>query len=209
MPEEDEPTPEEWAAIEAADVYLDAIGNRRDFVGDQLGATEWRKDVDAEPFDWGQTPSAHIARGELPPAPPSGGTLSIAEHAARLYVIGNDEAPATGAATASENLTGIPVPDLSQTVVGPLQEGQSSLESHVSSALACVGDGSDHQEIGGAGEAAKQAYATALAAASAAAAKATEMQAALKGAQEASTSAEGATRAFLAVVKQIAQKHGG
>jgi hypothetical protein len=72
MPE-DEPTPEELLDIEAADAYLDALGNKRDFEGDQLGATQWRKDVDAEPLDMTGLPSAHTTRGELPPA--TGGTV--------------------------------------------------------------------------------------------------------------------------------------
>lgn len=73
MPE-DEPLPEELLAVEAADAYLDALGNKRDFDGDQLGATEWRKDVDAEPLDMSRLPTAHTTRGELPPT--TGGTMS-------------------------------------------------------------------------------------------------------------------------------------
>jgi len=94
MPEEPEPTPEEWAAIEAADAYLDAVGNKRDFDGDQLGATEWRKDVDREPLN--DLPSDHIARGELPPAPATGGRMSAAEEAARLRRIASENQDMVG-----------------------------------------------------------------------------------------------------------------
>lgn len=79
MHDGDEPTPEEQLDIEAADAYLDAVGNKRDFEGDQLGATQWRKDVDAEPLDMGQLPSAHTASGKLPSAPPTGGRMSFDE----------------------------------------------------------------------------------------------------------------------------------
>lgn len=65
MPEEPEPTPEEWAEIEAADAYLDAVGNRHDFEGDPLGATEWRNDVDAEPINDSRFPS-EIPGGATP-----------------------------------------------------------------------------------------------------------------------------------------------
>lgn len=207
MPEEPEPARDDWLDIEAADAYLDAVGNRRDFEGDQLGVTQWRKDVDGEPFDWSRTPSAHTARGELPTT--TGGTLSIAEHAARLYVIGNDEAPASGAHAAGDSLTGIAIPDLEQTALAALQEGSQSLDSHIGTALDCVGEGQDHQQIGGAGEHAKQAYATAIAAAAAAAKAAKDVAAKVQGAQQAAAAAEEATRAFLGVVKEIAQKHGG
>lgn len=90
MPE-DEPTPEELLDIEAADAYLDALGNKRDFEGDQLGATQWRKDVDAEPLDMNRLPSAHTTRGRMPPT--TGGTprMAINEDAAQLGQMAQDE----------------------------------------------------------------------------------------------------------------------
>lgn len=198
--------------IDYDETLVDLVGQGYDVnapgdqaVADLLGA--WRDDVARVPVDSSRLPSAHTARGELPPT--AGGTLSIAEHAARLYIIGNDEAPATGAHVAGDNLTGIAIPDLEQTVLAALQQGSQSLDSHIGTALACVGEGEDHQQIGGAGEHAKQAYATAIAAAAAAAEAAKDVAAKVQGAQQAAAAAEEATRAFLGVVKEIAQKHGG
>lgn len=93
MPE-DEPTPEELLDIEAADAYLDALGNKRDFEGDQLGATQWRKDVDAEPL--GMTPlPQELLGGPVPSRLPEGPTMSdsIADRARQLMVLA-DQAPA-------------------------------------------------------------------------------------------------------------------
>lgn len=78
MPEE--PTPEELAALEADDAYLDALGSGLDVPGEPLNGL---RAGDAGYVDWGRFPSAAIARGEVPRAT-RGGTLGTTQENAAI-----------------------------------------------------------------------------------------------------------------------------
>lgn len=73
--------------VEYDDTLLGLVGEGYDVnapgdqaVADFLGT--WRDDVRRVPLDRSQMPSAHTARGELPPGPTTGGTVSATEDAA-------------------------------------------------------------------------------------------------------------------------------
>jgi hypothetical protein len=207
MPEE--PTPEEWAEIEAAEAYLDALGNKRDFEGDQLGATEWRKDVDAEPLDMSRLPTARTTRGELPPT--TGGTprMAISEDAQIIRAAANDSSLSGAAQLAMSNMGDVqPVAvDRLADAVGAMQEGMGGLEAHAVAAAAAAG-GEDGQSIQGAASVATEAVSTAVQAAEQARGLADQLNAAIQGASQAAESALAASEQFRQTCDGIATKHG-
>jgi hypothetical protein len=78
--------------IERDETLIELVGEGYDLnapgdqaVADLLGA--WRDDVTSVPVDESRLPSAHTARGELPPAPTTGGTMSASDDAAALRSI--------------------------------------------------------------------------------------------------------------------------
>lgn len=70
--------------IERDETLIELVGEGYDVnapgdqaVADLLGA--WRDDVTGVPVDESRLPSAHTARGRMPPAPTTGGTMSFEE----------------------------------------------------------------------------------------------------------------------------------
>lgn len=121
--------------IERDETLIDFVGQGYDVntpgdqdVADLLGA--WRDDVGRAPVNV-ELPSAAIARGETPRAPTRGGTMSIAEDAARLRSI---ELP-----------------------FGAIQQAQQMLDSALEQAVMILGnDAAGAQAVQGAIQAAKQ-----------------------------------------------------
>lgn len=208
MPE-DEITPEELAAIEAADAYLDAVGGGLDIPDDPLGASELRQGVDREPLAWPNFPSAHTARGETLQAI-TGGTpaMSISEDAAVLAAIGNDQIAAASCELAATNMTDAAVTVPADSATAVLNEAAETVANQTSQAVALLGTGTDAQAVQGAGQQAQQAMQTAIQAAQHAAKLAEEARAAIGNAITAANDALAAVQGFYGAVAQAAGRHG-
>lgn len=86
----------EFDRVEYDETLLDLVGDGYDVnapgdqdVADLLGA--WRDRVREAPIDETRMPSAHTARGELPHARTTGGTVSISDNAAQIGQLSQDE----------------------------------------------------------------------------------------------------------------------
>lgn len=185
MPEEPELTPEELIAVEAADAYLDAVGNKRDFEGDPLGATEWRKDVDAEPLDMNQLPSAHTASGRMPPT--AGGTrrMPINEDAAQVATMANDTTALSALGSCKERL---------DDALAAIAHASDHVSSSAGTAANLLG-GAEGETVNGQGQQLVQELSNLSG----------QIQAAIALAGD----AEGYANAFNTALRDAAQRHGG
>src|SRR5436190_9004204 len=122
----------EFDNIEHDETLIELLGEGYDVnapgdqaVADLLGA--WRDDVTGVPVDESRLPSAHTADGRMPPAPTTGGNLSISDNAARLSLIGGDQG-AAGAFQSAEQV-------MNEQVLGTLMNVVQGLPGDINGAV--------------------------------------------------------------------------
>jgi hypothetical protein len=176
--------------VEYDDTLLGLVGDGYDVnapgdqaVADFLGA--WRDDVRRVPLDRSQMPSAHTARGSLPPTLTPGEPMSIMDDAQHIGAMSNDHTAISAIKTAKQHLL-----DAIQALVG----AQQHITDTAGTAAALLG-GPDGEQIQGQGQQAAQEVSNLT----------EQIDAADKTADDVVRFAT----AFNAVLREQATKHGG